>query len=258
MESEVQRDDNLDREIVRCAAEGAFDRALAAVGFGGSVDAPDVAGRTALFHAAEQANARAIGELVRAGANVNASDHRGYTSLMLAARATEPEALRALLASGADVDAESKHGTTALLAACVWGRDRSVNLILDRTRRTSACAGVCSPLHAAVLTCSTATVETLIDAGANVNARDGAGDTPLLRVVTLARERADVVRVLVECGAEPTARASDGRTPFEIATARGHRDSAALLATAIAATTPPSADRLPESDAANNREESAW
>lgn len=226
----------LELEAVKHAAAGAFDLVLEAIGFGGSPDATDGAGRSVLWHAAEQANEQAIRALIRAGANVNACDHRGYTPLMLAARSREPDALRALLDGGAIADVETKEGTTALLAACVWGRDRSVNLLLDRTRPVSGVDGRCSPLHAAVLACSPATVETLMDAGANPNARDASGDSPLLRVVALGRERAAVVRALVEYGADPRVRASSGQTPFEIATARGHHESAAMLSTASAAT----------------------
>lgn len=237
MASEVQHDTALDRDIVKHAAAGEFRKVLECIGFGGSPDTSDSAGRTSLHHAAERADLRAIVALLRAGASANARDRRGYTPLMLAARSSAPDSLAALLAGGADADAESNQGTTALVAACVWGRDRSVITLLDRTRRTNYGDGKCTPLHAAVLACSTSTVETLLDTGAAANGRDTSGDTPLHRVLSLGRERPDVVRVLLEHGADPVVRSGGGQTPSEIAAASGQAESAAVLATATLAIT---------------------
>jgi predicted component of type VI protein secretion system len=61
-------------------------------------------------------------------------------------------------------------------------------------------------------------IRMLIEAGADVNARDGMGQTPLM--FATRNSTPEVVTLLIEAGADVNARASSGRTPLSRANGR--------------------------------------
>ena len=63
-------------------------------------------------------------------------------------------------------------------------------------------------------------VRALIEAGADVNEADAAGETPLFRAAGEGHEA--VVKALIEAGADVAKGASDGTTPVCVAASRGH------------------------------------
>lgn len=72
-----------------------------------------------------RAQAKLVGELVKAGVEVEARDSIGSTALMRAAGAGALEAALALIKLGADVEARNQHGWSAYLCA-VEGGEASV------------------------------------------------------------------------------------------------------------------------------------
>jgi ankyrin repeat protein len=137
---------------------------------------------TALFCCSTAAAAQV---LLAAGAAVDSPDDMGRTALMAASR---PQVALALLEHGADVAATDADGANVLHAAAREGNCAKLQALLHHaplaTRRLLGAADVngCIPLHAAVecVDC----VHLLLDADPNaatsVDARDGAGRTPLL------------------------------------------------------------------------------
>ncbi len=67
----------------------------------------------------------------------------------------------------------------------------------------------------------------LIDAGADVNAKDYFGETPLYHCRTLGLP--DVVKLLLEAGADVNVVNKEGKTPLDVAEAEGHKRVATLL-----------------------------
>jgi ankyrin repeat protein len=86
--------------------------------------------------------------------------------------------------------------------------------------------GGATPLMAAALYGDASLVKTVLDAGANPNAANDAGATPLMWAVS----DIDKVRVLLDAGADVRARSDDGRSPILAAAGiRGNHDVVALL-----------------------------
>lgn len=141
--------------------------------------------------------AAAIGDLERLRALLdedpslaNAWSDDGFTPLHYAAFFGQPEAAKLLIERGADLEARSTNREFALDAA---------------------------PLHSAVAARERGTIEVLLDAGADVNAVQHGGFTPLLEAAQTGQ--ADVVELLLERGADPDAKLDDGRTATDLARA---------------------------------------
>jgi uncharacterized protein len=147
--------------------------------------------------------AAAIGELERLRVLLdedpslaNAWSDDGFTPLHYAAFFGQPEAAKLLIERGADLEARSTNREFALDAA---------------------------PLHSAVAAHERAAIEVLLDAGADVNAVQHGGFTPLLEAAQSGQ--AEVVELLLERGADPDAKLDDGRTATDLARAAESADS---------------------------------
>jgi ankyrin repeat protein len=88
--------------------------------------------------------------------------------------------------------------------------------------------GICrTPLHQAALLGQAEVVRTLLDKGAEIDAADDVGQTPLFAAASLGNET--VAEVLLRRGASVHARDHIGRTPLHWAAASGCEEMAALL-----------------------------
>ena len=135
--------------------------------------------------------------------------YEGDTALHVAAAGYRVEVASELLARGAEVDARNRRKATPLHYATDGGPG----------------SATWHP-HA-----QRATIERLLDAGADPNVTDSNGTTPLHRAI---RNRcASAVAALLERGADPTADNGRGSTPMDLAvhtTGRGGTGSAAAKA----------------------------
>ena len=150
----------------------------------------------------------------------------GSTPYLLAARFLEPEIMKALAAGGADVNLTMREGTTALMLATGTasgnGSNRRGIAVID--------GGVVEP-ESAVLS----TVAAALDLGADVNASNQAGDTALHAAAS--RGLNTVVQLLADKGAQLNARNKRGLTPLASlmpSNAAVRRRGAAITAAAIA------------------------
>jgi ankyrin repeat protein len=84
-----------------------------------------------------------------------------------------------------------------------------------------------SLLHQSIAHGYTDIVKLLLDAGAQPNVRNQQGMTPLMFASNFGVT--EVVSMLLECKADPTAKDNIGRTPLSLATGQGHSDVVELL-----------------------------
>jgi uncharacterized protein len=218
------------------------------------------------------------------GGPVAAADDLG---LVDAARAQDSSSVRALLGRNADVNARSNDGSTALLWAAHWDDVATADLLI----RARANANVANdfgmtPLSRACTNGSAAMVQRLLDAGANPNTRIGTGETPIMTCASsgsvdavraliargadvnasepsqnqdalmwaAAERHADVVRLLIEAGANPQAHTKKGFTALHFATREGDLATTRQL---LAAGVNVNIRSLPEEPAAETRRDDA-
>lgn len=224
------------------AREGSLDMVDAIVqscpaGLLGSADSD---GCTALHNAAQAGEVPVVEALLEAGAAVDPRDGAGWTPLFAACAACASVAVAALLRHGANANALDVEGRSPLYLAAQLGFAGPAGLLLasgaDVGRRFGK--SECSALDLAVLEGHVAIVEVMITHGADVGAADRSGRTAAHRACFFDQHVA--LAVLVERGASVAVEDVRGRTPLDVATARGSKGAAMLLSTLSAATAPPS------------------
>lgn len=126
------------------------------------------------------------------------------------------------LEHGADANAVGAEGRTALYWSVYAGKAKAVDLLAeagaDVNARNSAGEFVgCAPLHLALHWCERDAARALLRNGADVNARDGDGKTPLHYAAERARYgMVRVVDLLLRMGADETVASEQGLTPIDL------------------------------------------
>jgi ankyrin repeat protein len=185
--------------------------------------------------AAIPGGSRTLKLLADRGANLKVSKG-GFTPLGAATRGGGLDTIRFLIDRGADVGARTKSGYTALYGAASWpGNAAVVSLLLDhgadpktKVETSGLAADVFTPVMAAAVRGDAEALKPLLDRGADANVRGGDfGRTALLMATTTGRE--DVVKLLLDKGANPGAKDQLGNTPLRWAKKRGDSSIVKLL-----------------------------
>ncbi|HET6319279.1 MAG TPA: ankyrin repeat domain-containing protein [Chloroflexota bacterium] len=128
------------------------------------------------------------------------------------------------------VNAWSVDGFQPLGLAAFFGQPAAVSLLLERGAEVNTRArhqfGVAA-IHAALAGPTPEVARALVAAGADVNATQSGGETPLHE--TAFSGYLELSQFLLDQGADRTARNDQGRTPADVARERGHAEVAALL-----------------------------
>ena len=182
------------------------------IGAGADVRAVDGAKMTVLSSAAAGNDTETLRLLVdAASADVNAPDFAGFTPLIYAAGNRNLDAVRLLLAKGADAKARTGDGS------------------FQKVKAGSIALGNFTVLTASAAMASPALVKTLLDAGADINAPDVRGMTPLMLAVATDRQDIEVVRMLLARGADVNAKSLAGETALDWAAKTGKKPAIAAI-----------------------------
>ena len=189
---------------------------------GADVNAVETDGTTLLMRAIHGRQAAITDLLIAAGADVGAANRYGVTPLYLAARAADARAARALLAAGADANTVLPNGITVLMTAAKAGDPDIVEALLgeDDSLETATVAATSGY--------SAAGGEVGSSNRADPNARDNWHAQTAL-IWAAAEGHTEVVRVLLEGGADVNAATQRGNTALHAATRRGWTDIIELL-----------------------------
>ncbi len=189
------------------------------------------------LQAARNGDTRAVDSLLQQGAKIEAKDRDGLTALALAANYRHPDTAKLLLQRGADPIAGNLSGAGALIAAAGEGNATKVALVLEKGADLKAkneslfAMGRSRPLVLQMLATAepihnqnqeqdgtvgfpfendAEIVRLLLDHGANIESRDEEAATPLM--VAAEHGQRGVVRALLEKGANVAARDKYGNT----------------------------------------------
>ena len=187
-----------------------------------------------LHRAAHIGDVAEISRLAASGADINARDLRGRTPAHVAAFASKDEALRALAKVGADMNALEGQAYDVVTIAAVADDPELMALAIelgnDPRLVTSPYDG--TALIAAAHLGHVEVVRRLIDSGAPLDHVNNLGWTALIEAVILGDggpNHQDVVRLLVEAGANQSIADRDGVTPHAHAMARGFSQIISIL-----------------------------
>lgn len=153
----------------------------------------------ALAAAAELGETAIVRRLVEAGVDPNGRDARGKTALMRAAEEGHSETARVLLDAGADMGACDGLNLTPKDLAAMREHKDVVRLFEERARPPAPARKRSKALAKAVEAGDLAAVVVELEAGADPDAPDDRGMTPLLNALRL--KRADMVEALLDAGA---------------------------------------------------------
>lgn len=201
---------------------------------GADKNARSTDGSTAIMYAIMKAGV--VKTLVDAGADVNVR-RDGITALILAVASGNHESIRILVEEGADSSIDD--GGSTILHTLVSEEKvdvDTVKVLLD----SGVDADIhrdhdgCTPAHLAAIQGQRETVVALLSSGADMNARSKTDLTPMMYSVMVDQHA--VTQTLVDSGADVDARRSEigtragnGRTALHLAALNGHHESARIL-----------------------------
>ena len=191
-------------ELLAAAAAGDAARVRELLRLGVDIESRDARGRSALLLATHNGAVEAARVLIEAGADVNAKDDISDSPYLYAGAEGPLEILRMTLENGADLESVNRYGGTALIPAAHHG-------------------------HVEI-------VRELLHTDIDIDHVNGLGWTALLEAIILGdggAAHSEIVRLLLEAGADPTIADNDGVTPLEHAQNRGYGRMIDLLRLAL-------------------------
>jgi uncharacterized protein len=189
-----------DRALLEAAVSGDADAAALALRWGADIEARDVDRRTALLLAVTENNLDVARLLVNLGADPDALDAQHDTPWLVTGVTGSVPMLETLLPADPDLTIRNRYGGVSVIPASERGHVAYVRRVVGTT----------------------------ID----VNHVNDLGWTAMLEAVILgdgSRRYQQIVRILLEAGADPSIADFEGVTPLEHAESRGYDELARIL-----------------------------
>ena len=179
-----------------------------------------------LLRAAELGDAKGVERLLDRGLDPNTADPKGHTLLMIAARNGHRDLVWALVRRKASATKRSEHGDTALMMASLRG-DREIARMLIEFGGAEVNHSGWAPIHYAAFQNQAELIRYLLQKGADKNALAPNGYTALM--LAARGGHMEAARALLYEDPEVNTRGPDGETALKIARLRKHSELAELL-----------------------------
>ncbi|MCX7027517.1 MAG: ankyrin repeat domain-containing protein [Spirochaetes bacterium] len=170
-----------------------------------------------LLHTAVRADAKeAAYYLIDKGAVLSARNRDGDAALNVAVLSGSKACFKALvLLPGIDLNARNYSGETALHQAIRKQNTEFATYLIDRSAALEYRDNTgLTPLAVAAREVQTGIAQYLIKAGSAIDARDYTGSTPLYYAVSVEKGQPDLVRMLIQSGADILAKNALGDSPL--------------------------------------------
>ncbi len=187
-------------QLITAADQGDLETVKQLVAIGTSVEARDPNGRTALIAAAYRNDLPIVDVLIAAGADVNAKDQTQQSAYLIATSDGFLELLQRTFKAGADVHSTDSFNGTGLIRAAERG-------------------------HVEI-------VQELLKTDIKIDHVNNLGWTALLEAIMFGNgdeRHTEVVRLLVEAGADVNLADREGETPLSHARRRGYQNIVVML-----------------------------
>jgi ankyrin repeat protein len=191
----------MNEQLISAAERGDTAAVLRLIADGAAINTQDARGRTPLMAATHANRVETVGALITAGADVNIRDDRKDNPFLYAGAEGLLDILRLTIAAGADTKLTNRFGGTALIPAAERGHVAIVFELLTRT-------------------------------DVDVNHINNLGWTALLEAIVLSDggpRHQQIVRLLIDHGADVTIADKDGVTPLQHARERGFSEIERML-----------------------------
>jgi len=205
-----------DISIHKAAYDGNIEAVKQHLAAGTDVNAKDKNGFTPLHRAAEEGHKEIAELLIANGADVNAKDEFGWTPLHYATANGHKEVTELLIAKGADLNVKEENGTTPL--------DQAEGETADLLRKHGGKSGAEDSIYVAARVGNIEAVKQHLAAGADVNAKNRGGVTPLLMAADKGHK--EIAELLISKGADVR---RGYVTPLHRAAYHGHKEIVELL-----------------------------
>jgi len=207
----VETRDHEGNTLLKYAVEAECDQLIDfLINAGADINARSIYNRTPFSSATERGPVTLVKRLIALGGDVNAKDKFGWTVLFAP---KDFEVMKALVEAGSDLNAKDKDGMTALIHASMGCHEEEAIYLISKGANVNARneLGI-TPLH--MLSCPYPQIlEAFLSAGADINARDNAGRTPLMSTMGYP----DTTENFIQAGANINLTDKRGRTALDYA-----------------------------------------
>ncbi|KAJ5929153.1 hypothetical protein N7454_007001, partial [Penicillium verhagenii] len=187
-------------------------------------------GATPLYTASYHGHVQAVEVLLEHGANFNSCKTGKWSPLNIAAEKNHKEVMTCLLNKGADIELANEAGATPLYIATFSGDTQSVRLLLEHGAdvNSSEQSYNWTSINYAALNGSLDLVKLLLQKGANITIPNCHGWTPIHSASMIGH--VDILSALLQASVgDLDIRDRSGRTPFMIAAVGGHFETLRYL-----------------------------
>jgi ankyrin repeat protein len=213
--------------IHNAAWDGNIEAVKQHLAAGTDVNAKNKNGWTPLHFAAFEDHKEIAELLIAKGADVNAKNRDDWTPLHFAALEDHKEITELLIAKGADVNAKDVSGETPLDVATHPDNSNASAETADLLRKHGGKSGAADSIHVAAAVVNIEAVKQHLAAGADVNAKNKLGSTPLHKAAAIGSK--EIAELLIAKGADVNANSDDDGTPLDWAISRKRTETADLL-----------------------------